>query len=286
MTSLKEFSEGRTDQYKIDPRKLQIKAGWNSRDFTDPDNIAHVEEIARSVAEIGVKRALVVNMEGDIPYLVDGECRLRGVMLAISRGADIKTVPVVGEDRFSNEADRLFNQDIYNSGKQFSLLEKARHYKRIIDMGWNQCDIAKKAGISNGRVSQLLELLTLQPSVQKYIVAGKISATMALQVFKRLNGDEAATIAEIEAALVKASAEGRTRAMPKDREAFEGDGEPKAKKEPNAKKASGSEGALVAHLKALIEKAYVDGRIDDSENMVTWSVEEKDWAELMEMINY
>lgn len=276
--ALKDFSEGRTDQYKIDPRKLQIKEGWNSRDFSDPANIAHVEEIARSVAEIGVKRALVVNVENDIPYVVDGECRLRGVMLAIKNGADIKTVPVVGEDRFANEADRLFNQEIYNSGKPFGSIEKARHYKRILDLGWSQQDIAKKAGISGGRVSQLLELLTLDVVLQKFITEGKASASMVLATFKKHNGNVTLTIAELTGAVQVALSQGRKRAMPKDTGEGEGSGEAGGAKQPKSN--------LKRHLKALVEAAYAEERIDDTENMVTLSMSEDDWATLMEMIDY
>ena len=43
---------------------------------------------------------------------------------------------------------------------------------------------------------------------------------------------------------------------------------------------------LKRHLKAMVEKAYAEERIDDTENMVTMSISEADWAELMEMIDY
>ena len=46
--ALKDFAEGRTDVYKIDPRKLRIKEGWNSRDFSDPANMEHVKTLAAS----------------------------------------------------------------------------------------------------------------------------------------------------------------------------------------------------------------------------------------------
>lgn len=275
--ALKDFSEGRSDVYKIDPRKLKVKEGWNSRDFSDPANIAHIEELAKSIAEVGVKRAFVVNVEGDVPYIVDGECRYRGAMLAIERGADIKTVPVVGEDRFANEGDRLFNQFLYNSGKPFGPIENARHFKRLLDMGWLQQDIARKSGMSGGRVSQLLELIILPASLQKFIVEGKASATMVLNIFKKHNEDEAATLAELSGAVATAQKEGRIRAMPKDTEGGEGG-------------SSGSSGTpkstLKKYIKALVEKAYAEERIDDTESMVTMSLSEGDWAELMEMIDY
>jgi ParB/RepB/Spo0J family partition protein len=278
--ALKDFSEGRTDQYKIDPRKLQIKDGWNTRDFSDPANIAHIEELSKSIAEMGVKRALVVNVENDVPYVVDGECRYRAVMLAIDRGADIKTVPVVGEDRFANDADRLFGQLIYNSGKPFGPIENARLFKRLLDMGWQQKDIATKSGMTGGRISQLLELLILPISLQKFITEGKASANMVMLTFKKHNGDEAATLAELEAALGVAQEAGRKRALPKDTgEGGEGDGGSKGSEK-------GSKNSLKKHLKAMVEKAYAEERIDDTENMVTMSIPEADWAELMEMIDY
>jgi len=276
--ALKDFSEGRTDVYKIDPRKLQIKDGWNSRDFSDPANLAHIEELAKSIAEVGVKRALVVNVENDIPYLVDGECRYRAVILAIERGADIKTVPVIGEDRFANEGDRLFNQYLYNSGKPFGPIENARHFKRLLDMGWQQQDIAKKAGFSGGRVSQLLELLRLPAVLQKFITEGRASSSMVLTTWKKHNEDVALTVAELTGAVATAEAQGRKRAMPKDAgEGGEG-GDGKATKE--------KRNSLKAHLKALVERAYADERIDDTESMVTMTLSEGDWAELMEMIDY
>lgn len=278
---LKDFSEGRTDLYKVDPRKLQIKQGWNTRDFSDPANAAHVEELAKSIAEIGVKRALIVNVESDIPYVVDGECRYRAVMLAIERGADIKTVPVVGEDRFANEADRLFGQLIYNSGKPFGPIENARLFKRLLDMGWQQKDIATKSGMTGGRVSQLLELLILPISLQKFITEGKASANMVMLTFKKHNGNEVAALAELEAALGVAQESGRKRALPKDTEGGEG-GEGGSKGSAKSEKGQ----SLKAWFKKQVEQAYADERIDDTENMVTMTMSEADWAELMEKIDY
>lgn len=279
--ALKDLAEGRSDVYRIDPRKLKIRIDWNSRDFSDPANIAHVEELAKSIAESGVREALKVFVEKDIPYITNGECRYRAVMMLIERGIEIKTVPVLSEDRLGNEADRLFTQFISNSGKQFSAIENAKLFKRLLDMGWQQNDIAKKTGFSGGRVSQLLELLTLPIVLQKLIIEGKISASMTLNVFKKHNSDVALAVAELSGAVAVAAEQGRKRAMPKDTgrgsEGIGGAG----------KGSEGSKGAaLKSYLKSLIEKAYVDERVDDTENMVTLSLSEDDWAELMEKIDY
>ncbi len=162
-------------------------------------------------------------------------------MLCLERGIEIKAVPVMAEDRFANDADRLFTQFISNSGKPFGPLENARLFKRLIDMGWQQQDVAKKTGFSGGRISQLLELLTLPIVLQKFITEGKASASMVL------NGGEG-----------------------------EGGGSSKAPKGHSLK----------AFMKSIVEKAYAEERIDDTEAMVTMTLTEADWAELMEKIDY
>lgn len=278
MASLKEMGK-RSEFYQIDPRKLEIKSDWNSRDFSDPANIAHVEELAKSIAENGVREPLKVYLEKDVPYITNGECRYRAVMLLIERGVDIKAVPVIAEDRLSNEADRLFTQFISNSGKPFGPIENARLFKRLLDMGWQQQGIAKKTGFSGGRVSQLLELLRLPQVLQKFIIEGKASASMVLSVWKKHNEDTALAVAELSGAVAVAAEQGRKRAMPKDT----GDGEGG---EGGSGKSSGPKNSLKKHLKALVEKAYAEERIDDTESMVTMSLSEGDWAELMEMIDY
>lgn len=278
MASLKEMGT-RKEYFSIDPRKLQIKGDWNSRDFTDPANQQHVEDLAKSIAENGVREPLKVYLEGDVAYITNGECRYRAVMLCIERGVDIKAVPVLAEDKNANDADRLFTQFISNSGKPFGPIENARLFKRLMDMGWQQQEIAKKTGFSGGRVSQLLELLRLPLVLQKFIIEGKASASMVLQVWKKHNEDTALAVAELSGAVAVAAEQGRKRAMPKDTGDGEGSGE-------GSGKSSGPKNSLKKHLKALVEKAYAEERIDDTESMVTMSLSEGDWAELMEMIDY
>ena len=241
----------------------------------------HVKTLAASIREVGVKEPLKVNMEDNVPYVTNGECRLRAVMLLIEQGVEIKSVPVMGEDRFANEADRLFTQFISNSGKPFGPIENARLFKRLVDMGWAQKDIAGKSGMSGGRISQILELNTLPISLQQLIVEGKASSAFVLNVWKKHGGNLEAAFAELSAALEAANAEGRTRAMPKDTGDGEGSGEGGS-----SKRSGGTKSNLKSFLKKLVEQAYAEERIDDTENMVTMTLSEADWAELMEKIDY
>lgn len=273
--AIKDIANGRSDLYRVDPNLIQIKEGWNSREANDPANSTHVAELAASIREVGVKKPLVCYMENEVVYVTDGHCRLQAVMHLIEEGVEIKTVPVMVEDRHANEADRIFSQIVHNAGKPLTSLEQAKVFKRLVGLGWAQKDIASKAGITGGRVSQLLELLILPAILQKYIIEGKASANMVLQLYKKhkMNIDE--TIMELNGAVKVAEESGRKRAMPKDT------AEGGAKKEVSEARQS-----LKNYLKELVATAYADERVDDTEAMVTITFSEADWAELMEKIDY
>jgi len=251
-TGIASISDGRSDLHKLNPKLIKIKDNWNSRDFDDPTNKSHIEELALSIAEIGVRQPLTVSWENGEAWLSDGECRLRAVMLAISRGAEIKTVPVILEDRYSNDADKLFSQIIRNSGKPFSQMEQAKVFKRLVDMGWQQGDIAKKAGVSPARISQILDLLTMPEPIKQMVVAGQVSASMAVATLKEHNGAKATQV--LQDAVAVAQSEGKERALPKHVETA-----PVAKPPAN-KRSLGIEKTVIG--------AFEFADIDDSDNEI------------------
>jgi ParB/RepB/Spo0J family partition protein len=274
--AIKDVASGRSDLYRLDPKLIQIKDGWNSREATDPQNANHIAELAASIKEVGVKRPLVCYMENDIVYVTDGHCRLQAVMHLIEEGVEVKTVPVMVEDRFANEADRIFSQIVHNAGKPLTSLEQAKVFKRLVDLGWKQQDIALKAGISGGRVSQLLELNILPVILQKYIIEGKASANMVLNTYKKHKQNIDETIMELNGAVRVAQESGRVRAMPKDSES-EGTGSGGAGK-------GGKGPSIKAFVKDIIEDAARNGNIDDSEDMVTISMPEESYRALLDML--
>lgn len=207
-TGIAQFSEGRSDIHRVDPRKLVIIPGWNNRD-EGPELDEHIDMLAQSIAEVGVKTPIQVKLEDGKMIVKAGHCRTRATMRAIEHyGIDIKTVPVTSVDRFASDEDLILEQIITNSGKPLTTMEEARVYKKLLDHGWNQSDIAKKVGKSNGRISQVLNLLTMPAQVQAAVASGAVSASLAQQVV-----NSAATPAEASQAVVdavqQASAEGR-----------------------------------------------------------------------------
>lgn len=259
-TGLASIAQGRSDMLRVDPRNIHVKLNWNGRDFNDPANQEHVAQLAASIAEIGVKEPLTVAWSDGKAWLIDGECRLRATLLAIKNGADIKTIPVKAEDRYSNEADQLFSQIIRNSGKPFSAMEQAKVYKRLVDMGWQQGDIAKKAGVSPARISQVLDLLAMPEPIKQMVTKGEVSASLAVATLKEHNGVTATKM--LQDAVATAQSEGKDRALPKHIEA------PTAK--PPANKRS-------LGIEATVKDAFEYSDVDDQEEIVIIKMPSEKW---------
>lgn len=207
-TGIAQFSEGRSDIHRVDPRKLVIKAGWNNREET-PELAEHIDMLAQSIAEVGVKVPIQVKLEDGQMIVKAGHCRTRATIRAIEHyKADIKTVPVVSVDRYASDEDLILEQVITNSGKPLTTIEEAKVYKKLLDFGWQQVDIAKKVGKSNGRVSQILGLLLMPAAAQAAVASGAVSASLAQQVVKAAETPAKASEA-LQQAVAIANAEGR-----------------------------------------------------------------------------
>lgn len=211
---LKEYALGRSETFKIDPRQIQIEPGFNGRDFSDPTNLAHVDDLKKSIRVHGVKQAVTVRLtrEGAI-LLSDGECRLRATIELIEEGVDIKSIPCQSEDRNANEAQRIADQRIRNGGKQMTPLENAHNCQRLINFGWTPQQIADYWGITTANVSQLLSIHGLPESVKREIRAGNISATLAVQTVTK-EGEKNGT-ATITSAIAAAKEAGKEKATAK-----------------------------------------------------------------------
>jgi ParB family chromosome partitioning protein len=205
-TGIAQFSQGEQKVFKIDPRLLVISDGWNMRDDT-PELAAYIDELALSIAEIGVRKPIEVKFEDGKILVKDGHCRTRAAMRAIEvYKAELVAVPVISVDRYASDADLILNQ-VISDGKPKSSMEQARIFKKLLDMGWNQNDIAKKVGKSSGRISQILDLLTMPATVQAAVSQGIISASLAQATLSaETNGQGSQPILD---AIQTASAEGR-----------------------------------------------------------------------------
>ena len=181
MADLKELATKRTTLLHFDPRELKIEEGLNARDLDSPEVQAHIQWLAESIAENGVKKPLEIFSRGDDVYVADGHCRLLAVRLLIQNGIEVLTVPCVPESK-GNEVDRILNQNLANSGLRLTPLEEGVNIKRAVALGWTVSQVAKKLGRSVSWVGQLLEFQAASPEVHNMVRAGEVSATLAAQV--------------------------------------------------------------------------------------------------------
>lgn len=213
---IKGVAVGRIDIYRMAPADLHVKDGWNARvvnfNRADPEDLG----LAQSIAEVGVKQPLTVYWENGKAYISDGHRRHGAAIYAIEHlGAEIKSVPVQTEERYSSEADRVFSQIVRNSGKPLSPIEQAKVFKRLIDLGWSEKDIAEKSGLNRAWVVELLELNAAPQAVTSLVRSGKVSATLAITTLRKNKGDGEKAATELSEAVEAAQEQGKTRATAK-----------------------------------------------------------------------
>jgi len=207
--------ETREQVYQIDPFTIKIRKGWNCRNFNDPANKAHVEELADSIASVGVKEPLTVVMEDSKPVLINGESRLRAIKLLKKRGTVVPTVPVRVAPSDISEEDKLSDQVVRNSGRPFTPLEHCAVFRRLRDLGWDDRQIAEHVGMKIERVRQIMHLENTSEKVRKHIRAGKISATTVQRIVTDEDGGVEAVEDRVEGALKRAKADGKDVAGPR-----------------------------------------------------------------------
>lgn len=190
---MRDMADGTFMGFRLDPRKIEVEKGHNVRNFDLQENIDHVNQLAQSIAAVGVQNPLVVRYKDGKAILVDGESRLRAVKQAIKHGADIKTIPVIVEPAHTSEEDRIVELLTRNSGKQLNFLERGEVFARLKNFGWSDADIARKTGITQAHVSNIMALHSAPAPIRKMVAENKVAPTLAVEMI-RTHGDEAGKV--------------------------------------------------------------------------------------------
>jgi hypothetical protein len=194
-SGIKGLMTGRSDTFVVSFFDLHIEADWNSRDLSNPENLAHIEWLSHNIPENGQKEAIEVRVEGNKLWVRDGHCRYFGMALAMKRdGWKCEGVKVVTTERGSDKTDHVLSQILRNSGKRLSPIETAVAYQKLIRLGMTAEKVALKVTKSVAAVNASLTLLEADPEVKALVVAGKVSATEAAQVVKEHGPTEATRI--------------------------------------------------------------------------------------------
>jgi ParB/RepB/Spo0J family partition protein len=208
MTQLRDLGK-RQDFYLLDPRTIKVESGYNVRDLSTPEAQEKLRDLAKSIAAIGVQQPLTVRLKGDDVFVVAGHRRLAATMLAIEGGAEIKTIPCMGEPKGTSDEDRTADLIVSNSSDPLKALEVAAAIKRLIAFGWDTAKIAERCGWgSTQTVDNYLALLSAPEDVKSMVRSGEVSPSTAREVVRKHGAAAGETLA---AAKIQAASEGKTR---------------------------------------------------------------------------
>ena len=179
--NLRELADGKSDILHIDPRKIQVKDGFNARrDFGD------MHELRESIRANGVRTPLRIFTENGVVYVESGHRRLKAVQDLINQGVDIKTVPCIPEPKGTTEEQRTLGLVLDNDGMRLKPIEEAYVFDRLSNYGWSDKDIAEKTGRSQAHISNARQLLKTPKEVQKLVLDDKISSSFVLETQRAL----------------------------------------------------------------------------------------------------
>ncbi len=136
---------------------------------------AHFDEealghLADSIKELGVLQPLLVRELGPGSYeLIAGERRLRA-----AKRAGLQTIPVIV--RNADNATSLAHAIVENVQREdLNPLEEAVAYQQLIeDFQLTHDDVATRVGKSRATVTNVLRLLQLSPTIQRYVRDGQL----------------------------------------------------------------------------------------------------------------
>ena len=216
--AIAEHGDGSADLWNVMPQNIRILPGYNPRIRT-AKYAAKIRWLADQMKEHGfypdkpLAGFVAIEDGKQIIYLQDGEGRLEGVLLAISEGAPIKTVPMVMKDRSNNQLSLSKALVASNGGTDFTAMEKAILVARFKAFGESDADIAKLMQCSAAYVGHLTTLAGAPKKIRDMVINDEISATNAIESIRK-HGDKAGEM--LESALENAKAKGKGKASAKD----------------------------------------------------------------------
>lgn len=205
--AMKSVGAASSDLWKVEPTQLRILEGFNAR-IKNAAYAARVRWIADSIKANGFYpdkplTGFVAMEDGtEVIYVTGGHRRHEAVLLVISEGVEVATVPVVIKPRGTSIEDLTVDLVMGNEGEPLSTYEQSVVCKRLAAFGWDSKEIARRLGYSTAQyVDGLLALAAAPLPIRRMVMEGITSATAAIEAIKK-HGDKAHEV--LLAALVKA----------------------------------------------------------------------------------
>lgn len=133
-----------------------------------------LSELAESIRLHGLINPIAVEAAGDDFILIDGERRWRAAKLAGLTEIEASVRPGLNG---SGQLERLVLATVANLQREdMNPLEKALAFKKLIDTGMSQSEVARTVGMSLASIQNYLLILRMDPWIQELIAAGEIPA--------------------------------------------------------------------------------------------------------------
>ena len=200
----------KANQFFAYPRDIHEKDGFNPRDYEREDIKAHIRSLADAYKAGHYVPPITVKVVDGTIFLVDGHCRRRGMLLAISEGADLGQQPLLEFKGDEVEADALVITS--QSGAKLTPVELASMYNRMINRGRSETEIASMVGKTVQHVKFTLDLHAMPEKLKTLISNNQVSATMARELF---NEHGTAAVEMVTQELESAEKNGKNKVMPK-----------------------------------------------------------------------
>ena len=180
------------DVYLVEINDLRVMPNFNLR-IEDASLDEHIQRLAESMAgpdgfmqDKPLSVIAVDEGEERVLYVYDGHCRLAAAKRANKLlGAEIKRLPVVTAPSGTTLEDMTAAVFLSSSGRGLLPYEMAVGCKRLSRFGWTSQQIAKRIGITATYVEQLLTLVGAPADVRQMVVAGSVSAAVAVEALRK-----------------------------------------------------------------------------------------------------
>ena len=156
------------------PNRFQPRIAFNEKELN---------ELSNSIVKYGVIQPIVLRKIGNKYEIIAGERRYKATVLA-----GLKTIPAIinnTDDNTSAEIALLENLQ----RKNLTVIEEAQSFKKLLDRGFTQEEIATKLGISQSSIANKLRLLNLPKKVQDALLYNKIAERHARSLLSLNNAD-------------------------------------------------------------------------------------------------
>ena len=206
-----------SDLWKMPRDRIVVQPGFNVR-VHDAAYKAHVRWIADSIKANGFDPAKALagyvasTDNGDTFILTAGPTRLEAFDRAVAEGWEGTELPVVTKPRGTSMEDLTVALVTANNGRPLSPYEIATVCKRLIGYGMEPKDIASRLGFTKQYIDGLLDLMAAPKAVRDLVIAGTVSATLAVETVKK-HGAEASKV--LKASAAEATASGKERVTKK-----------------------------------------------------------------------